>query len=482
MAGQPAIIDPTRPIPVYAQLKSHLIDVILKGTFGAKGRLPTESELCRDSGLSRTPVNRALSELASEGVVIRHRRNGTFVNPTWLRQHAHKRTVSIVAPSGHWSRLLQAEAPDDLTLSVDVVELASLHNYLTEAVANGTAPDLAVIDSVWVAEFAAAGYLRALDDVDAAWTRDEYRPKFAPTFVESQKIGDASAAVQLEADVAGLWYDRKILLETNLQPPATWEELRAACDALRDRGWHTPLVLPGGPAAGETATYFLLALLASNGAGVLGPRGVELNRPEVAEALQFLQTLVATGAVPTDAVTWPRDRPIQMLAAGTAVFAFGGSYELPALAESAGLEHSAAWRRFGFLPTPAGPSGAPNALAGGMALGIFRQGKNPELAMRLVQAVLSPEAQSRMALSTGQVPTRTGILPEVAASDSLLATSSSMLDGAVVRPTVPSYDRVSQQLQTMLAEVIRGQVQPVAAGEHTAALIAAITGLPMDVA
>lgn len=479
MTAQPSIVDPSHPIPVYAQLKSHIMEMVLNGRYGADGQLPTESELCQHFGLSRTPVHRALAELASDGVVIRHRRRGTFVAPEWLEKQAGKRVLTVVVPTGPWSRLLQAEAPTDLTVSITVVELDSLHDYLAQAVASGVAPDLALVDSVWVPEFATAGYFRALDDLDAQWAQEEYRKRFAQAFVISQTIGDASVAVQLEADVAGLWYDRQVLRKAGLRPPRTWAELLDACARLSGDGKMAPLVLPAGPASGEAATYCLLALLASNGSAILGPAGVLPDRAQLVEALEYLQKLVAVGAIRPESVDYTRDQPIRMLATGQAAFAFGGSYELPALSADAGLDQERAWKRFGFLPTPVGPSGRPATLAGGMALGIFRQAKRPDLALHLIKALVSSEAQSRMALSTGQIPTRTSVISRVAGEDSLLAQSSAMLEGAVVRPAVPSYDRVSQQLQKMFADIILGRISPATASEYTAELISAITGLPV---
>ena len=59
-------IDPKLPIPVYFQLKTLLLEEILEGRYGLDGRLPTEHQLCGQHQISRTPVTRALSELATE--------------------------------------------------------------------------------------------------------------------------------------------------------------------------------------------------------------------------------------------------------------------------------------------------------------------------------------------------------------------------------------------------------------------------------
>jgi hypothetical protein len=57
--------------------------------------------------------------------------------------------------------------------------------------------------------------------------------------------------------------------------------------------------------------------------------------------------------------------------------------------------------------------------------------------------------------------------------------SSEQLNGAVMRPLVDSYERVSQQLQAMMSEIVAGQSEPRAAALRTAQLVAAITGLSL---
>src|SRR5919198_1166943 len=201
-------IDPKLPIPVYFQLKTLLLEEILEGRYGLDGRLPTEHELCARHGISRTPVTRARREVAAEGVVTRHRRRGTFVNPHWVHRHRGGPELRVIVPEGPWEGLIRRAAPVGTRLSVATVELHELHQALTHAVAEGLGPDLAVLDSVWVPEFTAAGFLAPLEELDEHWVAGEYEHDFlAPLLLAGCTLG-RTFAVHAEADVAGLWYRR----------------------------------------------------------------------------------------------------------------------------------------------------------------------------------------------------------------------------------------------------------------------------------
>jgi len=475
------VIDSKLPIPVYFQLKTLLLEEILEGRYGLDGRLPTEHELCARHRISRTPVTRALSELAAEGVVIRHRRRGTFVNPHWVRRHREGPELRVIVPEGPWEGLLRRAAPADTRLSVATVELHELHQALTHAVAEGLGPDLAVLDSVWVPEFTAAGFLAPLEELDEGWISGEYEHDFLTPLMDAGRAQGRTFGVHAEADVAGLWYRRAPLEALGLGPPATWSELRAAGHALAataGRDAH-PVVLPGGSKAGEAATYILLALLASNRAAVLHDGVVALDSPATIETLQFLRELVVDGVIPVEVVALEWDRPIRLLANGAAAICFGGSYEAPRLAEAAGLLLTELWDHFGFAPVPGGPRGAPATLAGGMVYGIFRQATHPKLAMRLLEAVTSAEALARMSRATGQIPSRRSAVAQVTGDSALLATTAELLQHAVVRPATPAYARLSVQLQAMLEAVLTGRLEPPAATARAAELIGAVTGLPL---
>jgi multiple sugar transport system substrate-binding protein len=189
----------------YYQLKTLLIDEILAGTYGADGKIPTESALCQRFGLSRTPVTRALSELADEGVVLRRRRHGTFVNPDWMRRRADVAPVRVLVEQWESRREhLRAVAAPDIRLSFEVAAEGELYSSFHRAVAEGRAPDLAVLDSIWIAEFAASGALWPLEELDPEWMSSDYRGDFLPTFVDAHRFAGATFAVQAEMDVGGL--------------------------------------------------------------------------------------------------------------------------------------------------------------------------------------------------------------------------------------------------------------------------------------
>jgi GntR family transcriptional regulator len=67
------------PVPLYHQLKLVLLRDIEQGMYQPGGRLPSESELIRQYGVSRITVRQALDELVAEGRVVRRHGKGTYV-------------------------------------------------------------------------------------------------------------------------------------------------------------------------------------------------------------------------------------------------------------------------------------------------------------------------------------------------------------------------------------------------------------------
>lgn len=73
-------LDPNLPIPLYHQAYTVLLNAIGDGTWASGDQMPSEAALCDTLGVSRITIKRALSELAVEGLISRHRGRGTVVN------------------------------------------------------------------------------------------------------------------------------------------------------------------------------------------------------------------------------------------------------------------------------------------------------------------------------------------------------------------------------------------------------------------
>lgn len=479
-------LDRASPVPVYHQLKTLLLERILSGELGPGDRVPTEEELCESYAVSRTPVRQALGELASEGIIVRRRRHGSFVAAKLPSELVGRYLppLRIVLSDGRWKPYVEhaiASSPLPLSAEISFEPLPRLHDALISAAARGIAPDLAIVDSVWVPELARSGFLYSLDELDATWT-EECRRDFLPPFVAANSRDGHLYAVQTEADVTLLWYRKDWFEEDGIDPPSTWTELEdAASHFLKTRPAMTaPLGLPAGPGAGETSTYVLSALLQANGADIISYGKVVLASPQAAEVMEFLAGLTRDGLLPDRIVEFGWDELSRRFGAGEFALVLGGSYERSFILEESGWDEEARRRCLGFVPVPSGPRGRPATTAGGMACGIFRQTSRPADALAVVKRMVAPDLLMEFNRSTDQVPPRRSIVERLdPRSDPFLVYSARLAEQARTRPSIPEYARVSAQLQSMIVEVLSGRRQPTEAVTRTAELISAITGLPL---
>jgi GntR family histidine utilization transcriptional repressor len=66
-------------LPLYLQVKQHILDNIGSGKWSTSSRVPSENDIVKAFGVSRMTANRALRELRDEGVLVRVAGVGSFV-------------------------------------------------------------------------------------------------------------------------------------------------------------------------------------------------------------------------------------------------------------------------------------------------------------------------------------------------------------------------------------------------------------------
>ncbi len=476
-------LDKKIAVPLYRQLKQILEEGIERGDYRPGDRIPTEEELCRQFGVSRVTVRQALGALANEGLVLRHQGSGTFVNH---RLPAKVIPLRAVVPEEHWVPSLRKAFQlhrrqgrgGALQPEIKILGRPELHAKIVSAVGRGVAPDLALIDWVWLTEFADLHYLAPLDEIDKEWAA-AFKADLFPLFVENNCYRGHLYGMQPEANVSLVWYRRDWFEREGLSPPRTWDELVEVAQHFKKEDVRQryglgpfPLAFPGGPNAGETTTYILSSLIWSVG-GELCQGGRVVLGEKACQAVGFLYDLVHTYQLASPAVSRYGfgDVP-RLFANGAVALAFGGSYERALIQQVSGWDDKAFRERVGFVPIPAGPGGRPAATVGGMVYVVFRQSPHPEEALEVLKILASPSLMMEMCRLIGRKPTRVSVVRSLDQErDWFIYETSRLLEIAHVRPVIPRYAQVSAQLQEMIAQTLERRQSPTEAIAQAQAII-----------
>ena len=201
--------DPT--IPRYQQLKAHIVAGIQSGRLQPRDRVPSEQDLVRRFGVSRMTANRALRELASDGIVVRQSGVGTFVAEAQSRSHALdvRNIADEIRERGHvhGARLVRMEK---LAAGRDIANRLGLrpggavfqtHHSATSCSLRLSSPDVAVVDTVLSVKALGEGQADPLAENDVELVFEKHR-RFggdAARTIRAKAIGDADGYVTWQA-------------------------------------------------------------------------------------------------------------------------------------------------------------------------------------------------------------------------------------------------------------------------------------------
>ena len=489
-------IDHTSPIPIYHQLKGLIKDQVKEGSLRPGDRVPTERELCQTHRISRSPVRQALNELAHEGLVVRKPGLGTFIT-NQVDQHVSAESVVRTmcsdprwsAALDHISKVWNAEhGAHKIAFDIEVVLHARLYDHLRAAVGSGTAPDLAMVDSVWVAGLADAGFLYALGDLGSPWTRTDFAEDRYPAFIEANSLGERLYGVPVKADASVLWYRRDWFAEEGLTPPADWRDLRRVSahflqtSVQRRYGLTYPLAFPGGAAGGEATVYTLMPFIWSAGGEIFDASmtHVTLNSPHTHAALTYLRDLVHLHQVSSpDVIGYGHATSAKLFAEGKVAMALGGSYEAETIQFASCWDDEAFHQRVGAVAPPAPREGEPVSTIGGTSYVILRQSQHPTLLSDLLKVATDPRVIGdycrSMSLNLPN-PSFNRTLDQDA--EPLSARFAKMIASGRARPSIAEYVKVSHQLQAMFEATLSGDEPINALVQRTAKFISVVTELP----
>ncbi len=337
------------------------------------------------------------------------------------------------------------EANPDATVEVTAVPWESAHDKLAGAIASGNTPDVSLIGTTWMGEFAEAGGLMPTPEnlVDEA--------DFYPGAWASTEVGGTSYGVPWYVETRVLYY-RKDLAEKAgwTEAPETWDDLKTFAQDMEEKGGaEFGLNLqPGQTGSWQT----MLPFAWSNGASLTNEEGTEytIDSPEMAEALDYYASYFEEGLSETRLLD-PGE-----LEGGFADGTYGSFISGPwhtGLVEDAGVTQD----QYAVAPLP-GPEGAPgSSFIGGGDLAVFNDSDNADSAWKFVQWLSEPETQQGFYEEVGDLPAvpaawETGEL----ADDPQLQVFGQQLEEAVSPPAVPTWEQVAGAIDGLVEQASKG--------------------------
>lgn len=235
---------------------------------------------------------------------------------------------------------------ENIEVVVDCVSWNDVYTVVNTRVANGEAPDLLNIDVF--ADYQADGLLLPAKD----WVSEETYAKFYPSFLEQSVVDGTVWAVPDLASARALYFNKDILEQAGVTVPATWEELKAACEAIKASN---PDVYPWGVDMTTDEGQACFAYYAwNNGGGFVDDEGNwALNSAENVEAVNYVVDLIKSGLTNTDPTTETRYDLQEMFAAGKLAMMIGPNQISKYCQENGGINFGVA-----SLPTNGDKAGA----------------------------------------------------------------------------------------------------------------------------
>jgi len=327
------------------------------------------------------------------------------------------------------------------------------HEILVTALEGGASDlDVLVIDVIWVAEFARAGWIA---DLSAGFAPAHLRQEMVAGAADAVVVGGRTYAVPWYVDVGILYY------RTDLVPraPRTYDELRRFAAAAMERAPGLAGVLwQGRQYEGLDCNVF--EAIWGHGGETLERGRLSLDTPAGRAGLAHLRGLVASGLSPPSVTAAAEEDSRRRFQQGDAVFMRNWPYALAELEAPS----SPVRGRVGIAPLPTQDgSPGPGALGGWqLAVSSRTPPARRAAAERLVAHLSSPEAGLVLALHYARNPARRALYddPRLRAGAPRIAALLPMVERARPRPVTPYYQLVTDALQGEFSAAVTGQRSP----------------------
>ena len=336
-----------------------------------------------------------------------------------------------------------AENPG-VTVSVTPVDWGQAVAKLQTAIGGGETPDVTQMGTDMMGQFVETGALEPVPDTfdpstffESAWNTGvvDGTAYGVPWYVETRVLYERTDL----AEAAGV-----------SQPPATWDELKAAAQAIKDGG------ADYGISLGTKNYQEYIPFVWQNGGDIMNADGTEftLDSQQAIDALTFYDSFFEEGLAPT---SQPEGFDITpAFVSGTHPMFYSGPWHVGLIEDAGGADIDGKWS---ITTAPKQQSGT--SFVGGSNFTVFNDSENKDAAWAFVEFMSRPETQVAWYQEATVLPAVQSAWDDpILADDANVAVFGDQLQDTKAPPAISTWNEISTAINENLEKVTTGDMSP----------------------
>jgi multiple sugar transport system substrate-binding protein len=340
---------------------------------------------------------------------------------------------------GAFAEGFMSEFPE-VSVNVTPVPWDAAHDRIVNAIAGGEVPDVTMVGTTWMGEFATLG---GLDPTPANIDGSQF---FEGAW-ETTVVDGTSYAVPWYVETRLVYY--RTDLAEGAEAPATWDDLKALATTMQEAGAEYGISLqPGGTGAWQTWMPFFWQA----GGEIMAEDGTfTLDGEPCVEALTYYDSYFTDGLTPPAA----EDVPVEGRFANGEIASFISGPWMMSIVEDAGTDPAT----YTVAHQPTEEAGT--SFVGGSNLSVLADSDNKEAGWAFIEYLSRPDVQAAWYEQVSALPAVQSAWDEEALSgDDKLAVFGEQLEDAKAPPSIATWEQIAAEIDGVIEQVTVGDQSP----------------------
>ena len=336
-------------------------------------------------------------------------------------------------------------------VQVTAIPWDAAHDKFTTAITANKTPDVAMVGTTWMGEFAG---MDALDPTPG----EVDKSVFFDGAQKTTEVDGTSFGVPWYVETRLVYYRTDLAKKAGITtPPTDWDGLKTMAKAMQDKAGAKYGI--GLQAGGTGSWQSVMPFAWSAGADLTkdGGKAYNFDSPEVLKATQYYQSFFTDGISDKAAPATPTTEPD--FASGKVPMFISGPWMMSAVEKAGGGDKFK--DKYDVFQIPADKISS--SFVGGSNLVVFKNTQNRDSSWKLVNWLSDPKTQVKWyGMSTDLPSVKSAWQDPALTADTKLATFGKQLETAQAPPSFPTWEQVVTSFDSELEKITKSGADPAA--------------------